>query len=296
MNRITRLVLIAASAALLFSSCAEPRIPQGWALVYGIETYPLYTDLNYTVDDAESIAALLEADGWNVTLRTNSTADTVTLQSDIDQLKQKMTQDDRFLFYFSGHGTYISSVNTEPVTAADSYDEALVFYDATLTDDEIAGFFDDIPSVNKSVIADACYSGGLIGDGFTLSTIPADYFQGSVTADFVPSAAVSLYFGYSPASNDLVQPEYFVLSASGELELSYEDPYLGHGVFTYFLLQAPEKADYNLDGYITMSEAWQYTAASIDSFWNSSVYISKDEEYLPDTGIAAVDPVLFKAY
>ena len=52
-----------------------------------------------------------------------------------------------------------------------------------------------------------------------------------------------------------------ILSAATGNQVAKEDPKLGHGVFTYYLLEALRgKGDVDGDGYVTVDEAYAYVA------------------------------------
>ena len=312
-----KLLILFGAAALIscfFLSCAEPDIPQGWALIYGVESYPPGYTLNYCVDDAEALNELLTDQGWNVRLRTDSEADLAALTSDIEYLKQNMSANDRFLFYFSGHGVYLSLDGSE-ADDNDTDDEVIVLSGAlntvleylrgdtsadvlgvTVSDDSLAELLSSLPTPNKTVIIDACYSGGFIGDGYVFNNISPDYTLYETSAAFAPIESMKLYIGYTATGNDLPPGEFTILTASGGGEESYETSELGHGVFSYFLLQSPNYADRNLDGYISLTEAWSYISASIDNYWNSSAFVSRDEQFMTNVSAFPVDPVLFKSF
>ncbi|MDC7228404.1 MAG: caspase family protein [Spirochaetales bacterium] len=312
MRKLIFALTLSAAAFLFFNSCSEPDIPQGWAVIYGVEVYPFNNSLTYCVDDAEALAELLDTKGWNVTLRTDSDASLAQLQTDIDSIETMMADDDRFLFYFSGHGSYLDLGGEE---SDDDYDELLILSGAlttvfnfdsgtasaedvlnvTVSDDSLAEILSVLPTINKTVIIDACNSGGFIGDGYTFRNIASDYVLGEAEATFAPIEAMKLYAGYTVTDEDLNQSEFAILTASGEDEDSYETSQLGHGVFTYFLLQTASEADYNFDGYISLTEAWKYTSLSIDSFWNESQWISEENQYMANVAAFPVDPVLFES-
>jgi hypothetical protein len=84
-------------------------------------------------------------------------------------LVQGVTAEDRVLFYFSGHGSYVKDQNGDE---ADGVDEALVPYDASVLypdsvpqqqafviDDELNQWLSQIPSQQLMVLIDACHSG-----------------------------------------------------------------------------------------------------------------------------------------
>ena len=282
------------------------------ALVYGISDYGGGdNDLNYTDDDAEDFAALLTAKGWNVRLRINGTAGSEAtldrLKTDVAELSQLMRSGDRLLFYYSGHGVYANLSGGEPVSAADSYDELLLLYDSlptlqaattaaevlsvTVSDDSLAALLGTLPASTKTIILDSCFSGGFIGDSFTVDTTAADYTKFQHENVFYPAEAFSLYMDYTPSDADLPASGFSVLTAAGESEESFESSTIQHGYFTYFLLHSPQYADYNNDGYISLTEAYAYTAASIDNLNKGSLTY----DYLPHVAAFPVDPVLFAA-
>ncbi|MBI9106887.1 MAG: caspase family protein [Spirochaetales bacterium] len=311
----TLLKLLSAALFLIIitiiSSCTQPIIPQGYALIYGVADYGGANDLNYTDDDAEAFAGLLTAKGWDVRLRIDSEATLSQLQTDVSDLSSIITAADRLLFYYSGHGVRLNLSNTEPSAAANPYDEILLLYNSlstvidyangnqsadvlsvTVSDDSLAILLAAVPAVSRMVILDSCYSGGFIGDGFTLDTTAADYIKYDFSSSFQPAETLSLYLAYSPSTNDLPQSSFSIMAASGENEESYESPSIGHGYFTYFLLKSPSGADYNFDGYISFIEAYKYTALSIDAIVNTG---NATYDYLPHIAAFPLDPVLFKA-
>ena len=307
------------SLMLTALSCQAPVIPKGYALIYGVADYGGgggSPDLNYTDDDAEALAELLQSKGWDVRLRVdgNSGAEATLdrLVNDAEDLKGVMSKNDRLLFYFSGHGIYLNLNGDEPNAAADAPDEVLLLYDSistinsfkaktatasdvinkTISDDSLASILGEIPAATRTVIIDACFAGGFIGDSFTVDTVASNYTKNRLSTTFYPAEAVKLYLGYKPSTNDLPASSFSVLAASGESEESYESSSIEHGYFTYYLLKSPKLADYNLDGYISLTEAYKYTAVSIENNFNKGSSLT---DYQPHVSAFPVDPVLFKA-
>ena len=85
------------------------------------------------------------------------------------------------------------------------------------------------------------------------------------------------------------------MAAAGERELSWEAgaPY-GHGIFTYFLLQAPRRGDRNADGWVTVSEAYGYARDAIESEWNRALPSGSPYIFLPRVSGGPVDYALFE--
>lgn len=56
-----------------------------------------------------------------------------------------------------------------------------------------------------------------------------------------------------------------MITASGPNEVALESPELGHGIFTYYLLEGlAGKADRNGDGLVTVSELYEYVEDQVD--------------------------------
>ena len=72
------------------------------------------------------------------------------------------------------------------------------------------------------------------------------------------------------------------------MEYSWEYAGYGHGAFTYFLLSAPENADFNHDGYITVLECYAYITGKIESDW-----LEIGPAFLPRVSGGGVDLALF---
>ena len=307
-------------------------MPKGYALIYGVSDYSTwgYNNLYVTDDDARSMTALLESQGWEVRLRLDDgsaegtgPATRTRFETDIQELSAEMNENDRFLFYFSGHGYSMISAesdNIEPESALTG-DEWIFLYadnpdwsndsylDHTFNDNELGEEIAQLPNSMRIVILDSCYSGGFIGTSPGIDTIPPDYpsiyYDGGTI-----SAAYRAWFSY-PGSlkTDILAQQAVVVSAAGEDEYSYEeyenpevfyypgDPsaeeVIGHGVFTYHLLKSPQEADDNMDGWITVSEAYEYCLFKIAEEWNADALES--DMYLPHLTGYPVDYVLFQA-
>ena len=63
---------------------------------------------------------------------------------------------------------------------------------------------------------------------------------------------------------DQISEWRIILTASGPNELSREDPRLGHGFFTYYLLRALRgAADADKNGYVTLPEAYEFISRRV---------------------------------
>ena len=218
-----------------------------------------YTGTSYALtgpaNDARSMRLGLEAMGgssWTVTPKSNLTASGIV--DAIGSVFSQATENDVSLVYYSGHGVE---------------DGSLVGADLVgLSPAALRSALDGIPG-RKVVIVDACYSGQLID---TAAVMTLD--EGGA-ADF-NSQFIQAFT--SRSRGELNADGYFVISAAGAQELSYEDSITSDGatrvmgIFTYCLCRGfgwngvssracDLLADANGDGAVSMVEAAAYASA-----------------------------------
>ena len=270
-----------------------------YALVYGISDYLNVLDLKYCHLDAIDMEALLQSRGFSVTLQTDdagagtSNVTRAQIESDISSIAAQAKPEDLFLFFFSGHGDYVPSSDSEP-PEGDIEDEVIALNKLPadidkLTDDELASLIRQIPCRRKVIIIDACYSGGIIGNSLETDRISPDY-DGYVSRPGVLESAIVLYANFTDETADISPYDALVISASGEMEFSYESPSLSHGIFTYYLLEAADRGDFNRDGYLTVVEAFSYARKAINAVWNPEHPFN---QFSPHVSGGPVDFVLF---
>jgi len=276
-------VLAAAVSAILFlyAGCAWADY---YAVVVGISDYPGSShDLRYCDDDAIDLyGALLEdADRWSpprVTLLLDAAATKGAIQTAIDAMARVVRPEDVFLLYFSGHGT--AGPDLEPVDEADGRDEYLCTYGSTLQDyvrdDELADWLAGFPAQRIVVGLDSCYAGGQIRTRAG-EPLPKSIFTGASPAagdGFVSDIQRAAQEGIRLQDLGDLEGRVVVLAACADDELSWEfgDP-IGHGLFTYYLLEAlggaaDEEGDG--DGDVAADEAYAYVlprvVATSDAF------------------------------
>jgi hypothetical protein len=199
-----------------------------YGVVVGISDYVGYgNDLNYADDDAVGFSEeLINAENWeegNIQVLVNSYATKVNIQSAIEEMAQRIDDDDVFVFYFSGRGT--TGEDVEPIDEIDGVDEFLVTYVDDISDDELGDWL----SVENLHTEDS------------LVFIDASYSNGNAASSSVRSKGVG---SLAPASGDGFDADLAdsgvgaVLSACDEGQLAWENSTLRHGVFTYYLLEA----------------------------------------------------------
>jgi len=281
---------LAFAAALTVFSCAMPEPPARVALVYGVSNYvetwsgdPYQNpNLSLTDDDARAMASMLRLKGWTVIDRVaasstdpeaNRLASKDQIRADINGLKGSTGQ---VLFYFSGHGMLVGS--EAAICPYDSLtpNQALTSYtinrNELITSIELYSMLEAAGVNNAVIILDTCHSGGFVREGPTVDAVP-DIFEplkknGTIRyKTFIDATkdALEAYIAYETSG------PYVALSAAGIGELSYEARNLGHGIFTFALLEAgnDEQADLDRDGYINTSELYAYASAVVDQIWNA---------------------------
>ncbi|HEX4609436.1 MAG TPA: caspase family protein, partial [Urbifossiella sp.] len=216
-------------------------------------------DLSFALKDARGIADAFRAfrgDGGcfadaRIDLRLDADATRGKLLGALKTAGAKARPDDLLVVFFAGHGDLLGGADPKLVAANDRArgaragagrfvlcgpDYARDAADRTgLSAEEL---FDALAGVNcrKVVLLDACHAG--------------EAAAANVVRRFVPD-------GHGP----------FVVASCDQGQLSYEDPRLGHGVFTAALLDALgpgyRRADADSDGALSGDELYEYVTAQV---------------------------------
>jgi uncharacterized caspase-like protein len=133
-----------------------------YALLIGVQRYELLDDLASPANDVQRLAQILgERYGFSVISLENP--DQITVMRAINQLNERLEENDNLLIYFSGHGSRLMSGSRQvgywlPTNAEPSPDDTL-----WVANDFVSGHLGRIDARRVLVIADSCYS-GLLGD------------------------------------------------------------------------------------------------------------------------------------
>ncbi len=289
--KATLLALIAMLGALLvtlagcsfFPSNATTLGSKKYAVVVGINDYPnlpLKNQLNYCIDDANSMYAMLKGAGWDAHLYIDATKSTIKAA-----LAAVPSGQDSFIFYYSGHG-YLGTSESAYIVPSD-YDGS-GSTDSMISSADLSRWLASVSSTNKSVILDSCYSGAFIGSSDTIDSAydyTVDTYYSSITY-LQKSSAATMFFRFgdllaqnaAAASKDPSSAP-LVISAAGWNATSQEEgkPYY-HGIFTYYFLQAAEvnstsgfmNGDADRDGVLSLLEAYHYAEVKLEAM--SSTY------------------------
>jgi Caspase domain len=221
---------------------AAPIVPgpvqQKWALVIGISHFSDHgiRPLNYTTQDADAFAAELQdpkignfpAD--HVKKITDADATTKNIKEQLNWIARSAEPNDLIVIYVATHGSprsldsvsginYLITYDTEMNTAGQLNEDAM--YATALPMVELAdSVATRMRALRTLVILDTCYSGG------SVSNLPA----AAAAAKAAPSRQMLEQMSQGTGR--------IVLAASQSDEESLESAKLGHGYFTYFLLQA----------------------------------------------------------
>lgn len=216
-----------------------------YVLAVGINIYQNPSlNLNYAQSDAESFVEIIksESDVLFDRIEThelyNEEATRVNIMGVLDLLANKIKPGDVFYFYYAGHGSMIDEqFYFVPTENTRLYSKDKLAKDG-ISAEQLKEKFRKISALKQLVIIDACQSGG-----------SAELLASRGGMEEKAMAQLSRSAGIH------------VLSAAGSEQLATEFKALGHGVFTYVLLEALSgKADgapkdgtvtiYELKGYI----------------------------------------------
>jgi hypothetical protein len=226
-----------------------------WAVVIGINDYPRVRKLKYAVNDAKAFYDLLvntnQIPAENVFLLVNDQADLKQMRSTLGtRIKNKASRDDMVIIYFAGHG----ATERDPMSPdGDGLEKYLLPYDADPKDlyasalpmREITHIFNRIRAERLIFLADACYSGASGGRTVSITGVRANLSDAFL--ERISSGKGKI-----------------IITASSANEVSVEKDELGHGVFTYYLVQGLlGKADADQDGLITVDEAYRYVSDKV---------------------------------
>lgn len=203
-----------------------------YAVIIGVADYEVdsSSDLTFTTSDAQKFCDfLMSPEGGsvprsNICLLKNSQATKSNIISYTCSLFSKSSENDRVIFFFSGHGCagYLLP-----------YD-ANYFGSNWLSYDEVKSLFRCANAKFKFMFADACFAGDF------RNTLPKNHTASSNT-------------------DSRNKSEIVVMLSCNDNEYSIESAYLHQGVFTYFLIKGLKgAADLDRNNLITLQELYHY--------------------------------------
>ncbi len=211
------------------------------AVVIGIDQYQSLPQLGGAVRDAQKVADALKEQGFLVTLLLNGQATRAAITKLVgDQLPGQVGPQDRVLIYFAGHGLsrgegesamgYLMPVEAQRDSPAST----------AISMAELQRWFAQYPAKHVLYVADACYSGLSIGTRAVGLSPETKHYLREITQ----------------------RPVRVALTAGSSGQEAHE--HMGHGLFTYFLLQGlGGAADGNSDGVVTTDELAAFIKPSV---------------------------------
>jgi uncharacterized caspase-like protein len=225
--------------------------PQLWAVVVGVSEYAnrAIPSLRFADQDALAFAEFLqkpEGGGFqrdHIQVLVNKDATLANLKQALVEFLAQAIDKDLVMIFFAGHGApdparpmnlFMLTHDTDPArlgTTAYPMWEIQTLLMRQLSAKRIV------------VFSDACHSGGISVDFAARGVNPTQ------------SNPINQYLGDVARSKEGI----VVFTASAAGEVSQEYPELGHGVFTYYLLEGMKgEADLNNDYTVTINELMQY--------------------------------------
>ena len=227
-----------------FTLSTRPNLPpagkvrEKWALVIGIGKFKQaeIDPLQYATADANAFAAWLKNPAYgrfkpdHVVTLTDAEATTRNIKEKLNWLARSAAQDDLVVIYIATHGSS-REMDTRGVNYLITYDtevgknmenEDALFATALPMVDVANTVASRVEAQRAAIFVDTCYGAAAAGGGTKL------------VAPGVASASVS----QDTLSRMAQGTGRVVLAASAGDQESLEDNTLGHGYFTYYLLQA----------------------------------------------------------
>lgn len=226
-----------------------------WAVVIGISQYKGVQPLRYADQDAlafhDYLVNYIGIPKEQTTLLLNDQATLMALKRTLGtDLRRKAGEKDTVIVYYAGHGAPEADASAGDDDGLEKY---IVPYDADPRDlyttglpmREIETIFQRLTPERIIFISDSCYSGATAGRTFATASRRAVISENFLTRLSKGKGRI-------------------VLSASKASEVSEERDDLGHGVFTYYLLEGLRgKADADGDGIITVDEVYGYVSKKV---------------------------------
>lgn len=217
-----------------------------WAVIVGVAQYRHMQALRYTDDDAYAMNTFLRSPEGGAVKKSNMKIlidEAATKKNILDALNlfaEKADANDVFIFYFSGHGLPEGLL---PIDYEGKHS------DKTLLHKDLVKILKNSKAKSKVVIADACYSGGMLA------------FKGE---DYENSMN-NYYNEISKNKGGLVM----ILSSKAE-ETSIENNGLRQGIFSHFLMRGLYgAANTDNDELIRLDELFEYVQKNVAFYTNN---------------------------
>jgi hypothetical protein len=227
------------------TGAAETATGKIWAIVVGAAEYtaPTIKSLNFPDDDAYRFHSFLKSPEGGaikdeqIRLFIDESATRANIIKSLMEFSEQATSEDVFIFYFSGHGLpgAFLPIDSDGTTNQLRYKELLEILKRS-------------KAKSKIIIADACYSGGLIN------------FKG----EELKNSMDNYYNAIHKSQGGLV-----LLMSSKAEETAIENNGLRQGVFSHYLLKGLKgAANRDSDELIRINELFDYVQSNVSFYTN----------------------------
>ncbi len=271
-----REALAAGSPPRMQHDIRKPDVNQKWALVVGIAAFRNQRlNLKYTRADAQAMADLLRDPVYgrfrsdHIRLIADADATTVNIRAGLNWLARSATEDDLAVIYIATHGTareqdtagvnYVVTHDTDVQTQDGLFSTAIPMVEITTV------VRTRIKALKVAVILDTCHSQGALAQTVTIPQ----------------SISVQTLDRIKEGTGRVI------LAASQTEESSYESAKLGHGLFTYYLLQGlRQQKDAPIGTLYQYVQAQVTREASANGWKQHPVFSASDELSMLVLGVA----------
>jgi WD40 repeat protein len=225
--------------------------PKLFLLTIGIDKYknPKY-NLNYAQADADGVAKMITLKSQSLfkeiipyTIR-NEKATKATIYAALEQIKLKALEQDMIVVYYAGHGVMSGGTDKEkeffivPHDVTQLYGRDEMLFEKAISAADLKKYAQAINAQKQVFILDACQSAGALG---ALEEQSRGAAEEKAIAQLARSTGT------------------FWITSTGSDQFASEFAKLGHGIFTYALLEGiGGAADVNKDQRLTIRELSTY--------------------------------------
>jgi len=243
-----------------------------YVAVIGINNYQHVPSLKYARNDAKAFADYMvsnmcvDSDHLFELYDNRATIRAIKSLLGTNLRKKAKRPEDTVYIFFAGHGAPEKDSQSEDgdgitkyILAHDSDPDDL--YTTALPMHEVARIFSRIKAQRVVFISDSCYSGGSGG-----RTILAQNWRANISSTFFDRIV--------RAGKGRI-----ILTSSNAQEVSQESDKLGHGYFTYYMIEGLKgKADISNDGEVDIDEIYRYVNKKVPDATNGSQHPMKKGE------------------
>lgn len=140
-----------------------PHFDKSYALLVGNGDYQYWPPLESPARDITRMKDLLSKQGFDqIVYVTNEHVNMEELRNPQNYFRERITDQDRFVFYYSGHGSTKTQANGEKRGYLPSIYEKPRSYDQSIPMDDLVHWMEQLAAKHLLVILDCCFSGSAV--------------------------------------------------------------------------------------------------------------------------------------